>query len=853
VTEKRQCPKCGTELSPGAAQGLCPKCLLDAGLDSQAASAAAEAATGPFVAPSQAAAATIPKPERFAAPGLETLAGQFPQLDNFEHLGRGGMGVVYKARQRNLNRPVAVKILPPSSGDDPAFAERFTREAQALARLNHPNIVQVHDFGRTEDHFYFIMEYVDGVNLRALIHDGNLKPEEALKIVPQICEALQFAHDEGIVHRDIKPENILIDKKGRVKIADFGLAKLLGHAADDLSLTGTGQLMGTLGYMAPEQLQQAHSVDHRADIYSLGVVFYEMLTGQLPIGRFQPPSKKVHVDVRLDEIVLRSLESEPDRRYQHVSEVKTDLDSMNGSATQPRGFEPDDKSPEKDSERRELLRSRLAARIAEHPILCTVAILSSLPTIVLLVLFIHLLVFKDASPGTPTSLALGPIILLIICGTVALVSWACLWRASHPARERDRPRREPVRSRLAARIDEHPILWTLAIIANLPAILAAAVLSCSLIVGVLSPGSAKATLAASALGLVIFGPLALAAWASLWWATHFLVKDRRAQRNAVVDNVAVARAVDEVAVQSLVHRGSMAPPTEPSRDREAQRQEELAHRAPASIDLTALALFLGGWIFMGMMWNLRYAGMALAIAVMAGLVYCILRWKLKYLPELRAELSRQSRFQRGVALASFLAVFFVAMSAVVAAQIGFWNAIDALGSRDWLDKLPFAASGAEARSTFPLGQTQQPCRPVDRCQRHGRGRKNQLWHDGVDDLVPLLPGHRTVARRGSRSMRHRHAALSKHMEAFLGTEFVHLDCSLYHLPTRTSRPPDEHDDREIFPERNPCVAHRSTTRKHDRPLGRRKQLHPNGLPFVADLERRFQEGTIEACWHDSIG
>ena len=252
------------------------------------------------------------------------------------------MGVVYKARQRQLNRLVAVKILPPSVGEDPAFAERFAREAQALAQLNHPNIVQVYDFGRTDEFFYFVMEYVDGVNLRALIRDGKLKPEEALKIVPQICEALQFAHDEGIVHRDIKPENILIDKKGRVKIADFGLAKLLGRAAEDLSLTGTGQLMGTLGYMAPEQLQQAHSVDHRADIYSLGVVFYEMLTGQLPIGRFEPPSKKVQVDVRLDEVVLRSLESEPDRRYQHASDVKTDLEiiSAQSSPKEPPASKP---------------------------------------------------------------------------------------------------------------------------------------------------------------------------------------------------------------------------------------------------------------------------------------------------------------------------------------------------------------------------------------------------------------------------------------------------------------------------------------------------------------------------------
>jgi predicted Ser/Thr protein kinase len=335
MTETRHCPKCGAELSPDAAQGLCAKCLLDAGFESQADSAAGEAATGPFVTPNQAAARTIPPSTRFATPYLETLARQFPQLEMLEHLGQGGMGVVYKARQRQLDRLVAVKLLPPSVGEEPAFAERFTREAQALARLNHQNIVQIYDFGRTDEYFYFVMEYVDGLNLRALIRDRKLDPEAALKIVPQICEALQFAHDEGIVHRDIKPENILVDKKGRVKIADFGLAKLLGRGAEDLSLTGTGQLMGTLGYMAPEQLQQAHAVDHRADIYSMGVVFYEMLTGQLPIGRFELPSKKVQVDVRLDEIVLRSLESEPDRRYQHASDVKTDLERF-GVDSKPR-------------------------------------------------------------------------------------------------------------------------------------------------------------------------------------------------------------------------------------------------------------------------------------------------------------------------------------------------------------------------------------------------------------------------------------------------------------------------------------------------------------------------------------
>src|SRR5712692_9194174 len=132
------------------------------------------------------------------------------------------MGAVYKARQPGLDRLVALKILPPDAGRDPAFAERFTREARALAKLNHPNIVGVYDFGQTDGQYYLIMEFVDGLNLRQVLRAGELKPQEALRIVPQICEALQFAHDEGIVHRDIKPENILLDKKGRVKIADFG-------------------------------------------------------------------------------------------------------------------------------------------------------------------------------------------------------------------------------------------------------------------------------------------------------------------------------------------------------------------------------------------------------------------------------------------------------------------------------------------------------------------------------------------------------------------------------------------------------------------------------------------------------
>jgi tRNA A-37 threonylcarbamoyl transferase component Bud32 len=317
MTETRLCPQCGSRMPADAPEGLCPKCLL--------AERTSTAATEP-----PRSGVSSGYQGHFTAPTPEELADLFPQLEILELLGQGGMGAVYKARQPGLDRFVALKILPPEAVRDPAFAERFSREARALAKLNHPNIVSVYDSGKAGDLYYFIMEFIDGVNLRQLIRTGHILPREALQIVPQICDALQFAHDEGIVHRDIKPENILLDKRGRVKIADFGIAKLLGSKAVEYTLTGPWQVMGTAHYMAPEQMAKPQEVDHRADIYSLGVVFYELLTGQLPIGRFAPPSKKVEIDVRLDQIVLRALESEPERRYQHVSDVKTEVETIVG-------------------------------------------------------------------------------------------------------------------------------------------------------------------------------------------------------------------------------------------------------------------------------------------------------------------------------------------------------------------------------------------------------------------------------------------------------------------------------------------------------------------------------------------
>jgi predicted Ser/Thr protein kinase len=316
----RICKQCRQSLPENAPEGLCPACLAKVALGSEPAVPGATVNVNPL------AEAAPPR----VAPDPAQLAAQFPQLEIIELLGVGGMGMVFKARQPRLDRFVALKILPVESQQHPSFAERFGREAKALAKLNHPGIVNIYDFGQTDQYYYFVMEYVDGMNLRHLLHNQPLEPRQALELVTQICTALQFAHDEGVVHRDIKPENILLNKKGQVKIADFGLAKLLG-AAPDTALTMSQAAMGTMNYMAPEQRQNAQSVDHRADIYSLGVVFYEMLTGEVPMGRFEAPSKRVQVDVRLDEVVLKALEREPARRYQQVSEVKSSVDSINST------------------------------------------------------------------------------------------------------------------------------------------------------------------------------------------------------------------------------------------------------------------------------------------------------------------------------------------------------------------------------------------------------------------------------------------------------------------------------------------------------------------------------------------
>ena len=318
MDSKRICAACQQPLDDLSPRGLCPACLMKAGLGTDVA-----------IDPE-----TRDRPEGggFVPPPLEEIARLFPQLEVIAFLGKGGMGAVYEARQLALGRRVALKVLPARATAQAGFAERFNREARALARLSHPGIVSVYDFGQADGLPYFLMEYVDGATLRQVTQTRKLAPREALGIVPQICAALQYAHDEGVVHRDIKPENILIDKKGRVKIADFGIAKIIDPETPAVALTGVQDVVGTPHYMAPEQVEHPREVDHRADIFSLGVVFYEMLTGELPLGKFQPPSHRAEMDVRLDEVVMRTLEKEPGRRYQQAGEVRTAVETISNTA-----------------------------------------------------------------------------------------------------------------------------------------------------------------------------------------------------------------------------------------------------------------------------------------------------------------------------------------------------------------------------------------------------------------------------------------------------------------------------------------------------------------------------------------
>jgi predicted Ser/Thr protein kinase len=395
------CPNCGTALPSAGTEGLCPRCLM----------AEAMRVTEPGL-DSKPPGGTVP---------LEELAPHFPQLEILECLGRGGMGVVYKARQKSLGRLVALKLLAPERVGDAKFAARFAQEARALAALSHPGIVTIHDFGQAGGFYFLLMEFVDGVNLRQAMQAGRFTPEQALAVVPPVCEALQYAHDHGIVHRDIKPENLLLDKDGRVKIADFGIARMLHADAPD-PVPAESQPAGTAQYMAPEQKDHGRT-DHRADIYSLGVVLYELLTGEMPGTRLQPPSSRVRgvqIDVRLDEVVLRALESKPELRFQTAAEFRTQVDA---ATTKPGPAAPDITPPK-----------ATWNWSWKKGLVAVLAVLAAIPLFFVLVLSLLFTVWsvRGGDPSPPKPALIGVCVFAGYFGLALLLRW--LWtRRNRPA------------------------------------------------------------------------------------------------------------------------------------------------------------------------------------------------------------------------------------------------------------------------------------------------------------------------------------------------------------------------------------------------------------------------------------
>jgi serine/threonine-protein kinase len=236
-------------------------------------------------------------------------------LELIEELGRGGMGIVYKARDLRLGRWVAVKFVAGTLAAEPEMRRRFEREARALARVSHPNIVAVYDLGQDEDRSYIVMEYVDG---RPLSERIPVDEAAARRIAIQVLDGLGAAHRQGIVHRDIKPANILIGPNGDVKITDFGIARLVGEDAAGWTVTDPKGVVGTRAYLAPEALAGSPP-DPRMDVYALGVVLYEMLKGRPPLGDFEPLAGS------LNGVVRKALASDPDKRYASTEEMRRDL------------------------------------------------------------------------------------------------------------------------------------------------------------------------------------------------------------------------------------------------------------------------------------------------------------------------------------------------------------------------------------------------------------------------------------------------------------------------------------------------------------------------------------------------
>ncbi len=264
-----------------------------------------------------------PSPAIFEAPDIDQLASLFPAYDIHALVACGGMGAVYQATQRSLDRVVAIKILPREFSADESFRVGFQAEAKAMAKLNHPNLIGVYDFGEVDGMLYIVMEYVAGKSIYHSVNGCALDQADALRVLSDICAGLDHAHQHGILHRDIKPANILLDDQARPKIGDFGLAR-----PRDFRVQEGEQIFGTPGYTAPEVLEPPFTFDHRADIFSVGVMLHELLTGKLPDADPRPTSHICACSPRLDAVIRKATHPDPSSRYPSASAMAAELDSI---------------------------------------------------------------------------------------------------------------------------------------------------------------------------------------------------------------------------------------------------------------------------------------------------------------------------------------------------------------------------------------------------------------------------------------------------------------------------------------------------------------------------------------------